>query len=127
LFHTERDSAVFLAEVLLFLATGVGAVFAIAVLVALIFKVFGSLRALCVALVLSAVVSVPFVLALLLQWPYLPREWDINPTTRVLTLVDGMLLCFVWLAPVLQYCLAQPRVAQQGRPEASPDRGERIV
>ncbi len=107
MFHTARDSATFFAEMLLFLATGVGAVYAVGVLIALVFKVFRSLRALYTSLVLSVLASLPVLLALFLQWPYLPDEWDINPVTGVLSIVDGVLLSFVWAAPVTQYRLGR--------------------
>ena len=107
MFHTERDVATFFAEILLFVAAGVGGAYAIGVLIGLAFKAFRSLRTLCISVVLSVVVSTPVLLALLLQWPYLPEEWDVNPTTGILTLVDGVLLFFVWAAPVSQYRLVR--------------------
>jgi hypothetical protein len=103
MFHTERDSAVFLAEMLLLLGTSIAAVYAVAVLIALVLKAFRSPMALYTSFVLSAIASIPFLWALKLQWPYLPREWDINPTAGVLSLLDAVLLCFVWVLPSVQY------------------------
>jgi len=116
MFHTERDAATFFAELLLLVGTGVGAVVAVGVLIALVFKVFRSRRALYVSFVASTIASIPLPGALILQWPYLPGEWDMNPITGVLSLLDGGLLFFVWAAPVIQYGIVRrttPRVAEQ--------------
>jgi len=103
MFHTERDGATFFAELLLLLTAGVGAFYALGVLIALVSKAFHSRPALYASFVLSTIASIPLLSALMLQWPYLPGEWDINPTTAILSLIDGVLLSFVWTAPVLQY------------------------
>lgn len=102
MFHTERDAATFFAEMLLFVGTGAGALYAAGVFIALVFKAFRSALALYTSFVLSAIASIPLPLVLILQWPYLPGEWDINPITGVLSLLDGVLVSFVWATPVIQ-------------------------
>jgi hypothetical protein len=109
MFHTQRDVATFSAEMLLFVAAGVGAVYAAAVLIALVVSAFRSRPALYTSFALSTIVSIPLPLVLTLQWPYLPGEWDINPITGVFSLLDCMLLCFVWAAPILQYRLVRQK------------------
>lgn len=115
MFHTERDSAVLMAEMLLALGVLVAAVYAVPVLIALVLKAFRSPAALYSSFLLSAIASIPFLWALILQWPYLPKEWDINPGAGVLSLLDGVLLSFVWAAPAVQYRLVRrkTRVASQ--------------
>ena len=103
MFHTARDSAVFLGEMLLFLGTFVVAVYAAALLIALFLKVFRSRRALNISFVVSAVASSPFLCSLILLWPYLSWLWDMDPPSGVLLLLDAVLLCFVWTAPPVQY------------------------
>lgn len=101
--HTQHDAVVFTYLMLLFLGTLVAGVYAVAVLIALFLKAFRSRRALYASFVLSAIASIPFLWALILQWPYLPGEWDMNPDAGVVSLLDAVLLCFVWVAPPVQY------------------------
>lgn len=107
MFHTARDSATFFAEMLLILGAGVLAIYAAGVLIGLVFKSFRSSRVLYISIALSVVASIPVLLALLVQWPYLPDERDMNPAVGVLLLVDAALLSFVWAAPVIQYRLVR--------------------
>ncbi len=105
MFHTERDRATFLGEILLLLAAATAVVLVIAVTIALFCKAFRSRRALYTSFVFSSIASIPALLAVVLQWPYLPDEWDKNPTAGILLVVDVMLLVFLWATPVVQYRL----------------------
>src|SRR5690606_8252699 len=99
MFHTERDFAVFLSGMLLLLGGSFTAVYTVAIVVALVRRSFSSLQALCTSFAISAIASIPFVGALALQWPYLPKLWDIDPTSGVLSLFNAGLLCFAWMGP----------------------------
>ena len=123
MFHTERDSAVFMAEMLLGLGILVSAVYALAILIALVLKAFRSPATLYTSFLLSTIASIPLLFALILQWPYLPREWDINPGAGLLSLLDGVLLSFVWAAPAVQYRFVRRKTRaafQQAPPKELP-------
>lgn len=74
--------------------------YAIAVLIALAFKGFRSRDALIVSLILSAIASVPAPLALVAAGKSVEQAFR---ELRLAFLIHAVLLCFVWIAPIVQY------------------------
>lgn len=117
-----------MTEMLLALGILVAAVYAVAVSIAFALKAFRSPAALYASFLLSALASIPLPWALILQWPYLPQEWDTNPSAGVLSLLEGVLLSFVWAVPAVQYRFvrrktrAAPRQAAHQAPNPTGNR-----
>ncbi len=101
--HTDYDAAVFTAEILMLLGILISAAYGVAVVIALVRKVFRRRPALFLALVLSALASLPLAAAIVCVGPHLSRMWDWNPAIGLIMLLDAALLFFVWVAPVIQY------------------------
>ena len=118
MFHTERDAAVFMAEMLLLLGTLTTAIYAVAIVIALRRKTFRSLRGVCISLVISAVASIPVLCALALQWPYLPGLWGNSPSAGLLSLIETATLSFLWLAPTFQWWFSRRITPAEMRADA---------
>jgi hypothetical protein len=78
-------------------------VYSLAVLIASLFRVFRSRTELNRSQVISAIVSIPALVALVSNLKYLPQEITAtSPMVLVFALVAA-LLCFVWAVPIIQY------------------------
>jgi hypothetical protein len=100
-----------LPEIWVPLATRITGAYAFAVLIALLFKIFRWRTALYISFVLSAIVSGPGLGALAYDWKYLSRQIT-QPLPQDKGLLGGVvlvavLLCFVWVAPIVQYRLVR--------------------
>ncbi|MGC1275595.1 MAG: hypothetical protein WBC44_17950 [Planctomycetaceae bacterium] len=101
--HTESDSAQFEAMLLLLLGTSIGAVYALLVALALAGKKFRWPTVLYTSYVLSAIASIPWVLAQIRLWPYLTELRYSGSSIDLISLPNAVLLCFAVMAPTVQY------------------------
>lgn len=110
-----------MADLLLLLGATVTVVYALFIATALIRNTFSSLRALSISFFLSAVATIPFVGAMALRWPYRTELKSLETTPHILTLVNAIVLVFVWVAPSIQWLRSKPGAAPR---QASNERHE---
>jgi hypothetical protein len=79
--------------------------YSLAVLIAWVFSVFRSQMALSISQVLSAIVSIPALVALMSGLKYLPQQITQHDPLGFLhgSVLIAILLCFVWAVPIIQY------------------------
>jgi hypothetical protein len=79
--------------------------YSLAVLIAWVFSVFRSQTALNISQVVSAIVSIPALVALMSGLKYLPQQITQHDPLGFLhgSVLIAILLCFVWAVPIIQY------------------------
>jgi len=104
LVHTEYDAQVFAYFATLLVGAGVCGVYGLFVVIGVIIKLFRSRKALICSFVLAGLMSIPVVWVVISQWEVLPRHWDSDSGGGILLfLLNIILLCTVWVAPIAQY------------------------
>lgn len=108
--HTEYDSAAFFSGMFMFFGAFGAAVYSVLVLIALVLFTFRSRRALYTSFWLSAIVSLPFLLGLMIMLPYISRILGDDPSKGLFLLINAVLLIFVFAGPTVQYQLVRRNI-----------------
>lgn len=102
--HTAYDSAHFFGGMILFFGLIGVAVYSVLIFIALVFSAFRSVNPLRTSFWFSAIVSLPFLVALIFMLPYLSQILDSgDDSIQVMLIVHAVLLVFVWAGPIVQY------------------------